>query len=142
MVEKFESSHFMLAVANHMQYDEDTVFNENNVTLFLSELEEYISCFITFLAQREKNPDAPISALSLDNMANKDFDKVTGAIEVPSAHDFDNLDADTTEGDDVVTNPKDLYRKYEELEKKGYLDQTKSNAGNGNSYSRKWAHFL
>lgn len=49
-----------------MEYDEGTEFNENNVTLYLSELEEYISNFIIFLAQRDKNPDAPISALSLD----------------------------------------------------------------------------
>jgi hypothetical protein len=137
MVDKFESSHFMLAVANHMQYDEDTIFNENNVTLYLSELEEYISCFITFLAQREKNPDAPISALSLDNMANKDFEKATGAIEVPSAHDFAGIDDETAEGDDVVTNPKDLYRKYEELASKGYLDETKKSNGHGVGQGRK-----
>jgi hypothetical protein len=121
MVEKFDLSHFILAVAYHMQYDEDTVFNENNVTFYLSELEEYISCFITFLAQREKNPDAPISALSLDNMATKEFEKATAAIEVPSSNDFANLDDETADGDDVVTNPKDLYRKYEELAQKGYL---------------------
>lgn len=50
MVNKFEDSHFSLAVATHMQYDEDTVFNENNVTLYLSELEEFVSSFITYLA--------------------------------------------------------------------------------------------
>jgi hypothetical protein len=75
MVDKFKDSHFKLSVATHMQYDEEMQFNENNVTLYLSELEEYISNFITFLAQREKNPDAPISALSLDAMANKEFEK-------------------------------------------------------------------
>jgi hypothetical protein len=52
----------------------------------LSELEEYISNFITFLAQREKNPDAPISALSLDAMANKEFEKGPLLIEnMPSS---------------------------------------------------------
>jgi len=56
MVEKFKESHFKLAVANHMQYDEEVQFNENNVTLYLSELEEYVSQFITYLAQREKDP--------------------------------------------------------------------------------------
>jgi len=33
-----------------MQYHEDVVFNENNVTLYLSELEEYVNMFITLLA--------------------------------------------------------------------------------------------
>jgi len=41
-------------------YDEQTQFNENNVTMFLSELEEYISSFITFLAQRNKTNYASI----------------------------------------------------------------------------------
>ena len=71
-----------------MQYDDDVTFNENNVTMYLTELEEYISAFITYLAHREKNPDAPISALSLDNMTNKEFDKGAIAIDAPNAHDF------------------------------------------------------
>jgi len=81
MVEKFKGSHFKLAVASHMQYDADSEFNESNVTLYLAELEEYVSNLITFLAQREKNPDAPISALSLDAMANKEFEKGPLAID-------------------------------------------------------------
>lgn len=122
MVTGFSTSHFQLAVASHMHYDDDTVFNENNVTLYLSELEEYISAFITYLAQREKNPDAPISALSLDAMANKEFDKGAIVIDAPAAHDFANVDDETAEGDDIVTNPKDLYRKFEELASKGYIN--------------------
>lgn len=125
MIKNFDKSHFNLAVASAMQYDEDTVFSENNVTLYLSELEEHISNFITYLAAREKNPDAPISALPLDTMANKDFEKKEAAIEVPSAHDFANVDDETTTeagGDEIVTNPKDLYRKFEELANKGYIN--------------------
>ena len=137
-VNTFSQSHFNLAVASPMQYDSDTVFNENNVTFYLSELEEYISNFITYLAQREKNPDAPISALPLDSMANKDFDKAQAAIEVPSAHDFANVDDETTEGgDDIVTNPKDLYRKFEELANKGYINPMSGAAGSsGNQRGR------
>ena len=66
MVEAFKKSHFFLSVASNMQYDEDTVFNEANVTSYLAELEEYISLFITYLAYKQENPDAPISSLSLD----------------------------------------------------------------------------
>ena len=52
MVDYFKKSHFFLSVAQNAQYDEDTVFNENNVVLYLSELEEYISLFITYLAYK------------------------------------------------------------------------------------------
>jgi type III secretory pathway component EscR len=48
MVEAFRLSHFFLSVAQNMQYDEDTTFNENNVVQHLAELEEYISLFITY----------------------------------------------------------------------------------------------
>lgn len=66
MCSKFGKSHFSLSVAEPMEYNEGTEFNEKNVTQYLAELEEHISSFIIYMAQKEKNPDAPISALSLD----------------------------------------------------------------------------
>ena len=110
MVDKFKSSTFNLSVASHMQYDDDVTFNENNVTMYLTELEEYISTFITYLAHREKNPDAPSSALSLDNMANKEFDKGAIAIDAPNAHDFVAMEDETTVEDEIVTNPIEKYK--------------------------------
>jgi len=56
MVDKFSESHFTLAVASHMVYD------------------EYISNFITYLAGREKQPEAAIAGLNLDQMKPKEFD--------------------------------------------------------------------
>ena len=50
MVACFRSSHFKLAVASRMQYDEQTQFNENNVTMYLAELEEFVSSLITYVA--------------------------------------------------------------------------------------------
>lgn len=96
MIDQFKQSHFYLSVATHMQYDDDLQFNENNVTMYLAELEEYIAHYITYLATREKNPDAPISALSLDNMANKEFDKGQITIDAPHARDYVNVDDETT----------------------------------------------
>ena len=58
-----------------MHYDEETQFNENNVTHYLAELEEYIAILITFMAYRQSNPDAAISSLSLEKMALKEFDR-------------------------------------------------------------------
>lgn len=89
MIDKFGASSFKLSVASHMQYDETLQFNENNVTLYLCELEEYISNFITYLAQKEKNPDAPVSALSLADMLNKEFDKKAINIDnIPQSTSF------------------------------------------------------
>jgi len=82
MIVKFRGEPvFKLAVAQQMSYDGETFFNENNVTLYLAELEEFVSNFITYLAQKEKNPDAPVSALSLETMNNKEFDKGPLAVE-------------------------------------------------------------
>ena len=71
-----------------MHYDEETQFNENNVTHYLAELEEYIAILITFMAYKQSNPDAAISSLSLDKMALKEFDK--GSINVTL--NYDHLD--------------------------------------------------
>ncbi len=73
-VEKFRTANsiFPLMVAKHMQYDSDTQFNEQNVTLYLAELEEYSSMLITYLAYKNEMPDAAVSALSLEAMVEKD----------------------------------------------------------------------
>ena len=78
LVENFRDSHFGLGVSTPMTYDEDLVFNEGNVTQHLAELEEYFNAMIIYLAHREKKEDAAFSALALENMAEKDFQK--GAI--------------------------------------------------------------
>ena len=75
-VDKFRTANSILPlmVAKHMQYDNDTQFNEQNVTLYLAELEEYSSMLITYLAYKNEMPDAAVSALSLDHMVEKDKD--------------------------------------------------------------------
>ena len=121
MISKFNDSRFQLAVASHQQYDDDTQFNENNVVTYLTELEEYISSFITYLAQREKNPDAHISALPLDIMTSKDFKADPIAIDAPNATDFQSMEEDTNADEDIVTNPAEKYRKYEEMASRGFF---------------------
>ena len=54
-----------------MIYDEDTQFKEHNTTLYLAELEEYISMLITYTAYSKDLPDAAVSALSLEKMLPK-----------------------------------------------------------------------
>ena len=124
IVRKFKDSHIKLAVAQSLQYDEDLIFNENNVILYLAEIEEYISTLITQIAQREKNPDAPISALSLDNMANKEFDKGAMSVDhLPNSNQFNNnFDEDQTTEEEIFTNKRDLFLKFSEFANKGYID--------------------
>lgn len=72
----------------------------------MSELEEYIACLITYLAQREKDPSAPISALSLDNMKEKEFDKGPLTVDAPKAEEFVGMEDDTDIGDgEIITDP-------------------------------------
>ena len=64
MINQFQLSKFKPSVTQPMTYNEDTVFNNKNVTLFLAELEEYISELITHNEYRKNNPNAAISAKS------------------------------------------------------------------------------
>lgn len=75
MINSFRRSHFFLSVAQQMPYDEETQFNENNVTFYLAELEEFIALLITYMAYKQDNPDAAISALNLEKMIQKDFER-------------------------------------------------------------------
>lgn len=77
------SATFPLMVSKQMVYEPDTVFNEQNVTLYLAELEEYSSMLITYLAYKNEMPDAAVSALSLDQMVEKD--KEAGPLHVSVA---------------------------------------------------------
>jgi uncharacterized coiled-coil DUF342 family protein len=56
MVNTFKAARFTARVAESMQYDEHTQFNENNVTIYLAELEEYISSLITYSAFQNGDP--------------------------------------------------------------------------------------
>jgi vacuolar-type H+-ATPase subunit I/STV1 len=115
MSEAFKQSHFFLSVAQHAHYDEDTVFNENNVTQYLAELEEYISLFITYMAYRQENPDAAVSSLSLEKMAVKEFDKNQLNIEAPTSQDVNLLGEDMETEDELTTDPRQLYKKFHTL---------------------------
>lgn len=115
MVDNFKKSHFYLSVASNAQYDDDTVFNENNVIVYLSELEEYISLFITYLAYKQDNADAAISSLSLEKMTAKEFDKNQIGIDPPNSNDIGNMGDDLETEDEVTTDPRMLYKRFEEM---------------------------
>ena len=83
MVDQFKRSRFGLAVASNMNYDENTLFNENNIIPYLAELEEYISALITFVAYKRDDPNAAISSVPLEKLPQKEFNKREIAIDAP-----------------------------------------------------------
>lgn len=52
LVEKFAKAKFATKVGSKMQYNNETTFNENNITLYLAELEEYFATLIAYLANQ------------------------------------------------------------------------------------------
>lgn len=75
MVEMFKRSKFYLSVANKMNYDEGFVFTENNIVSFLAELEEYICSLITYTAFKRDDINAAISAIPLERLNAKEFNR-------------------------------------------------------------------
>jgi hypothetical protein len=127
MVELFREANttFPLMVAKHMHYEAETQFNEQNVTLYLAELEEYASMLITYLAYKNELPDAAVSALSLDQMQEKDKDAGPLHIEAPNSNDVNLVvtgteDAETE--DEIITNGRDLYKRFENLVQKDHIN--------------------
>ena len=88
--------------------------------MYLTELEEYISAFITYLAQREKQADAHVSALPLDQMTSKDFKADPIAIDIPNITEVGSMDE--TNDDEIITNPAAKYRQFEEMVQKGLFN--------------------
>lgn len=82
MVEMFKRSKFYLSVATKMRYDENFSFTENNIVSFLAELEEYICSLITYTAFKRDDINAAISAIPLERLNNKDFNKKEIAVSL------------------------------------------------------------
>ena len=80
----------------------------------MAELEEYIALLITYISYKQDNPDAPITSLGLEKMALKEFDKGPLNIEAPLNNDVNITEEGDTE-DDMITNAKDLYKRFENL---------------------------
>ncbi len=80
MVEMFKRAKFTLSVATKMRYDENFQFTENNIVTFLAELEEYICSLITYTAFKRDDINAAISAIPLERLINKDFNKTLDRI--------------------------------------------------------------
>lgn len=78
----FKRAKFTLSVATKMRYDENFQFTENNIVSFLAELEEYICSLITYTAFKRDDINAAISAIPLERLINKDFNKKEIAVSL------------------------------------------------------------
>jgi hypothetical protein len=115
MVKLFKRSKFFLSVANKMSYEEGTTFNDTNVVQYLAELEEYISSLITYAAFRKDEPYAAISAIPLEKLNKKDFDKHKFNIDAPIATQLEGAaDAESTDDEPIISS-SELYTKFKNL---------------------------
>lgn len=116
MVRLFKHSKFYLSVATNMAYDDHTVFNENNVVMYLAELEEYISSLITYVAFKRDDPNAAISSVPLEKLNQKEFNKKEIQIDAPIDTERDTstvaAKTDLGEEDDIIVDSKQLYMKF------------------------------
>ncbi len=110
MVRLFKQSKFYLSVATNMPYDDHTVFNENNIIMYLAELEEYISSLITYVAFKRDDPNAAISSVPLEKLNQKEFNKKEIQIDAPidTERDTSIIGAKTDVGDedDMIVDSK------------------------------------
>lgn len=75
MVHTFKVARLDAELARGVVYDDQTVFNESNIQTYLSELEELITKLITQIAAIRGDPNAAISAMNMNQMPLKDFNK-------------------------------------------------------------------
>lgn len=132
MVEMFKRSKFFLSVAQKMSYDEGFTFNESNIVSYLAELEEYISSLITYTAFKRDDPNAAISAIPLEKLNQKDFNRKDLAVRIlvdftiplqidaPVAYELNQDNALPSEGGSIsgnqeIISSKQLYKQFMKL---------------------------
>lgn len=64
----FQNARFRSSVSTKQTYDSETNFNENNITNYLAELEEYIAYLVTMVAAEKEDPNAAISMIDIENL--------------------------------------------------------------------------
>lgn len=136
MVAKFQESKFRPAVTQPMNYNEETVFNNKNVTLFLAELEEYISELITHNEYKKNNPNAAIAAIPLDTLKAMKKDPNAKGPTIPGKEDIqikdDIIDAD--EDKELVTDGRKLYENFNKMLRSGKLTINKKDLSNAHTH--------
>ena len=109
LVKKFNLAKFSTKVGSKMQYNEETTFNEANITNYLAELEEYFATLIAYLANQKGDSNAAISYIPLDQLNEKMFNKKEMQIQCP-------YEANTQdEQEEGETQARKLYNRFIDL---------------------------
>jgi len=108
LVKQFQLAKFSTKVGQKMQYNDETTFNENNITMYLAELEEYFATLIAYLANQKGDNNAAISSVPLEQLNEKIFDKREMQIQLP-------YEANTQEDDEGETDTRQLYLKFVDM---------------------------
>lgn len=114
LVCQFREAKFASKVSDRMNYDENTHFKESNITVYLAELEEYLSSLIMYGAFKKGDPEAAISAVPLDALNQKTWSAHQIGIEAPheTSRAGDNSTVDEDDVRDIMTDPKQLYMRF------------------------------
>jgi hypothetical protein len=82
---KFKEADFKAEISGSYEvpYDGSVVMTETNIIGYLQDLEEQITHLITFNAAKKGDPNAMVSALNLQNMPAKTYNKQTKLGTVP-----------------------------------------------------------
>jgi DNA-binding FrmR family transcriptional regulator len=126
MVDMFVQARFRSTVANKMSYDEQTQFNEQNITSYLAEVEEYISNMIMMIAFQKQDPNAPISSIPLEKLTTKEFNRREMVIDAGNVGDkmsgvMTEAGEDPLLEDEMVVDPKMLYKNFVEMVESGKI---------------------
>ena len=123
LVKQFQEVRFHAKVANQMQYDEHTLFTENNITYYLAEVEEHISSLITYVAHKKGDPNAAISSVPLNNLNYKEFTKRPIEIDAPQELTVKTADG---EEEDCTPDVNQLYKRFQDKIDKNLISTIKS----------------
>ena len=114
MVHKFKVAQFGTRIASGMVYSDTTQFTESNIQQYLAELEELITKLITSVAAIRGDPNAAISAMNMNRLTIKDFNKKEMKIDMVgedrgiSSRDYDHEEIDY----EVIQNRTKLFQHY------------------------------
>ena len=125
---QFKKAKFRPRVSTSQVYDSETQFNESNITHYLAELEEYFSSLITYTAKQRGDQDYIISSVPIEALNEKDFNRKELNIDAPyeadekRGDDASTVGGETVTGDEIVTDPRSLYNKFQTLLDRNQID--------------------
>mmetsp|Transcript_22074 Transcript_22074/g.40226 ORF Transcript_22074/g.40226 Transcript_22074/m.40226 type:complete len:509 (-) Transcript_22074:1288-2814(-) len=73
IIELFQQTEFELKVAVPEHVNELTELNSSNFTIFLGQIEEYLTCLKTFIGYANKSPSPELRALNLETIPKKNL---------------------------------------------------------------------